>query len=258
MANLIKHRFKDRSEIYNKLFIIFGLYVFALTIILFLAGGDGIFWGAFFLIAIIIMPISMTLFSKSIAYKMARGSYSNIDTKEKQISQIIISDNSIIFKYALKGVVKNESKAEEFKLDGLKIHADVFAFIHEHYSTSFNYTLPQAIITLSIVQNDGSIYKIEDNCDDIEHSLKLLKILKQLDCFSYELKADTLERQSESIQLENAIGNYLEHDVYDKKVFKYYFRKIGQIIGVTGLLILLFFGAVLLTVISLDTLHLIS
>ena len=67
-----------------------------------------------------------------------------------------------------------------------------------------------------------------------------------------------MERQSESIQLENAIGNYLEHDVYDKKVFKYYFRKIGQMIGVTGLLILLFFGAVLLTVISLDTLHLIS
>ena len=256
MTNLIKHIFKDRSEIYNKIFIIFGLYFLALAITLFLAGGDGIFYGSAILIVIFAVPF-MTILSKFIAYTTAHIMYSDLDTKKKQINQITISDNSIVFKNTSKGVIKIESKADEFKLDELKIHADIFVFIHEYIRTSFNYTLPQAIITLSIIQNDGSIYKIEDNCDDIEHSLKLLKFLKQLDCFTYELSADTLEHQSESIQLENAIGNYLEDDVYDKKVFKYYFRKIGQIIGVTGLLILFSMFAVILTVLSLESVHLI-
>ena len=257
MANLIKHIFKDRSGIYNKIFIIFGLYFLALAIILFLAGGDGIFYGTAILI-VIFMPFLFNIFIKSFVYSVIHARFSNLDTKEKQIKQIIISDNSIIFQYTLKGVVQNETETEEFKLDGLKIHADVFAFIHEYQRTSFDYTLPNAIITLSIIQKDGSIYKIEDNCDDIEHSLKLLKILKKLTCFSYELKADTLEHQSESIQLENSIGNYLEHDVYDKKVFKYYHRKIYQIIGVTCLLILFSMFAVILTVLSLESVHLIS
>ena len=106
---MITKKIGNRSDIYNKLFIIFGLYFLSLAITLFLAGGDGIFYGSAILIVIFAVPF-MTIFSKFIVYTIASGMFSDIDTKEKQINQIIVSDNSIIFKYALKGVEKMNLK----------------------------------------------------------------------------------------------------------------------------------------------------
>lgn len=230
--------FGNREQIYNKIFNLFALYMIVFAIVMFIAGGDGIYFGTFTLGFILLISFINRIFAKF----------------NTQINEIIILDNSIKFKY----IEKNKLQLVEFNIEDIKIKAEIFTFIHEYSNTPFNNTLPNTFITLSIIQKDGSISKIEDNCDDIGHSLELLKFLKQLDCFSYELKADTFEYQTESINLENAIGNYLTHDIYDKKAFKYYYRKIGNIIGVFGFLFIFILFAFIITVFGLEMVHLIS
>lgn len=225
-------RFGNREQIYNKIFNLFAFYMIFFATVMFIAGGDGIYFGIFVLGFILLIFFINRVFAKF----------------NTQINEIIILDNSIKFKYT----EKNKLQIVEFDIENIKIKADIFAFIHQYSNNAFNNTLPNAFITLSIIQKDGSISKIEDNCDDISHSLELLKFLKQLDCFSYELKADTFEYQAESINLENAIGNYLAHNVYNKKTFKYYYRKMGNIIGVLGFLFIFTLFAFVITFFGLE------
>ena len=105
---------------------------------------------------------------------------------------------------------------------------------------------------LSIEQKDGSILKINDSCDDINHSLKLLKFLVQLECFSYKFQIDKWVNTEYSMKLEKAIDNYLKNNIYDKKIFKFYQRLFGGLIGVLGFLFIQLLNVIIITLFSLE------
>ena len=240
MINKSMH-FGDKTKIYNKLYNIFNIYLIVYTIVMFIAGGDGIYFGMFSL-AMLLLPLFINFFLSII--------FNSYNSQTSQINQIIVSDNSIIFKLSSNKAVGfiSKTKTEEYDLDGLKIEATVSAMICEEK----NVTLPNAFIVLSLTQKDGSVQRITDGCNDIDHSLKLLEFLKKLDCFSYKLEADTFEHPTASIQLENAIGDYLKNNIYDKKAFKYYSRRFYLCIGILCSLFMLSFFILILTVFGLE------
>lgn len=229
MINKNMH-FGDKTKIYDKLFYLFAIYLIVYAIIMFVAGGDGIYFGIYSIGIVLIMCLITIVFGKF----------------NKQISHIKIIDDVIIFKY----FEKNKLKTDKFNLDGLKINAVVSPSLNT-YSNYYSIH-PQAYIMLSITQKDDSTYLINDNCDDIDHSLKLLKFLTQLDCFSFEFQIDSWGNQEYSIKLENAIGDYLKNNVYDKKVFKLYQRIFGGLIGVLGFLFVHLLNVIIVTVFGLE------
>ncbi len=233
--SVIKQKFSDRTRIGGKLLKIFGAYMFVLAIVMLIAGGDGLFWGAFFIgdAALLFFVIDI-LFAKF----------------NCQINQITISEDSVKFNYTK----NNKPKVAEFDKDELKIKANICTSM---YQNNPFVSIPQAHIIITIECKDGSTNIIDDRSDDIDHSLELLKFLKTMNCFSYSFNADIYENPSSSIKLETAIGNYLTHGVYDKNVFEYYLRSIVIFISTLCYIVLIIIWVSIFTMIGLDTIHLI-
>lgn len=233
--------FGDKTKIYNIFTNVYIIYSIIYATVMFIAGGDGIIFGI-----IALAPGILSLFiGLAVNYI-----FLNKNTEESQINRIIVSDNSIVFKYTTRKAVEilPKNKTVGFCLDELNIKADVSAMICDEKNT----TIPNAFIILNITQKNGSILKITDDSTDIDHSLELLKFLNQLDCFSYKLEADTFFHPTDSVQLENAIGNYLKNNIYDKEAFKYYSRRIYLCIGFICCLLMLLLFITIFTVFGLE------
>ena len=229
MVNKSMH-FDDKTKIYDKIFNIFAIYLITYAIIMFIAGGDGIYFSIYATGCVIIIYFINKIFGES----------------DKLISYIAIKDRNIIFKYLL----NNKLKIEKFSIDNLKINAVISPSLYTH--SNYYSIHPQALIMLTIEQKDGSIFQINDSSDDIDHSLKLLRFLIQLECFSYKFQIDTWENTEYSIKLENAIGNYLKNNIYDKKTFKFYQRIFSGLIGVLGFLFIQLLNVIIITVFGLE------
>ena len=232
MINKRMH-FDDKTKIYDKLLNIFAIYLIIYAIIMFIAGGDGIYFGIYAIGFVIVMYSISKLFGKI----------------NKQIKHIEFLDDNIVFQYFL----NNKLETEKFNLTGLKINAIIAPSLYFDTGYRFYYSIhPQALIILTIEQNDGSIFQINDSSDDIDHSLKLLKFLTQLECFSYKFQIDTWGNTEYSIKLENAIGNYLKNNIYDKKIFKLYQRVFSGLIGVLGFLFIQLLNVIIITLFGLE------
>ena len=66
------------------------------------------------------------------------------------------------------------------------------------------------------------------------------------------IKIDTWENTEYSIKLENAIGNYLKNDIYDRKVFKFYQRIFSGLVGFFGVLFIQLLHTIIITVFGLE------
>ena len=220
----IRKNFWNKDNIYNILFGILGIYLIIYALIMFIMGGEmKIFLGSAALILVFVEIIIFKIFGKF----------------NTEIKQITIANDKIIFKH----IVKNKLNIKEFSLDGLKIKADIYPDIYQYNQRM---SFPMIFLVLTIEESDGTLNVIEDRSDDIDHSLKLLKFLHSIEIFSYNTDANVIQK------LNDAVINYIEQGVYNKKVFQYYKRIICYIIGTIGVLFLVLFGLLIFTVFGFD------
>ena len=221
--NICKN-FWNKDNIYNILFGIFSIYLIIYALIMFVMGGDmKIFSGSAALILVFVEIIIFKIFGKF----------------NTEIKQITIVNDKIIFKH----IVKNKLNIKEFSLDRLKIKADIYPDIYP-YNQTMNF--PMIYLILTFEETDGTTQIIEDRSNDIDHSLKLLKFLNSIENFSYNIDANGIQK------LNDAVINYMEQGIYNKKVFQYYKRIICYIIGTIGVLFMILFGLVIFTVFGFD------
>ena len=228
MNNILKkQRFGDKTQIFYKMFNFFELYLLLFSVPMFLAGGDGVPY-SFFLIGVsLLLFLVNKLFMKF----------------EEMIKEIVVSENSISIKY----VEKNKTKTMFFSMKDLNIKLNVSSMISDGEQTLF--------IPFFITTEDGTTFIIKDHCNDIDHSLQLLKFMKQLNCCAINIEADLLESPTMSIKLRDAVLNYIQTGIYDKKAFHYYPRMIKLVIAFISLSVLFLIWIIIITVMGFDIVH---
>ena len=111
-------------------------------------------------------------------------------------------------------------------------------------------------LILNIEKEDGTFLMLQDRSNDIDHSLRLLKFFKDLNLPPIDIELDPFEISASDIAFKNAVDNYLNYGVYNKKIFKYYERIFLNIIAVTTILAVCLMTSFIVTALGLDSIHL--